>query len=148
MARDMTFERWRRTEEIFHAVVALPPGQRAAFLSEASGDDEALRLEVESLLNEPSGDGFLEGAAVVDAGKLAPASMLGRTLAGYHLQALIGAGGMGEVYRAHDSSLGRDVAIKILPPQMSLDQDRLQRFEQEARATSVLNHPNILAIFD
>ena len=72
----------------------------------------------------------------------------GTRLGRYEIRALIGAGGMGEVYRAHDSSLGRDVAIKVLPPELSLNADRLQRFEQEARATSVLNHPNILAIFD
>ncbi|MEP6705945.1 MAG: protein kinase [Pyrinomonadaceae bacterium] len=72
----------------------------------------------------------------------------GTRLGRYEVRALIGAGGMGEVYRAHDGSLGRDVAIKLLPPELSLNTDRLQRFEQEARATSVLNHPNILAIFD
>ena len=72
----------------------------------------------------------------------------GTRLGRYEIRALIGAGGMGEVYRAHDSSLGRDVAIKVLPAELSLNTERLQRFEQEARATSVLNHPNILAIFD
>ena len=72
----------------------------------------------------------------------------GTRLGRYEIRALIGAGGMGEVYRARDTALGRDVAIKVLPPEMSLSQDRLQRFEQEARATSVLNNPNILAIFD
>jgi serine/threonine protein kinase len=75
---------------------------------------------------------------------IATGTLLGR----YEVRALIGAGGMGEVYRARDSSLGRDVAIKVLPPEFSLDTDRLHRFEQEARATSSLNHPNILAIFD
>src|SRR5713101_3091528 len=75
---------------------------------------------------------------------IATGTLLGR----YEIRALIGAGGMGEVYRAHDSSLGRDVAIKVLRPELSLDTDRLRRFEQEARATSSLNHPNILMIFD
>jgi len=75
---------------------------------------------------------------------IATGTLLGR----YEIRTLIGAGGMGEVYRAHDSSLGRDVAVKVLFPQHALNADRLQRFEQEARATSVLNHPNILAIFD
>ena len=72
----------------------------------------------------------------------------GTRLGRYEIRALIGAGGMGEVYRAGDSSLGRDVAIKVLPRELSLHTDRMQRFELEARATSVLNHPNILAIFD
>jgi len=70
------------------------------------------------------------------------------TLAHYTLISKIGAGGMGEVYRARDSRLARDVAIKLLPPEVSTDSDRLQRFEQEARATSALNHPNILTVYD
>src|SRR5690349_1895406 len=72
---------------------------------------------------------------------------IGTKLGRYEIRAFIGAGGMGQVYRAHDTSLGRDVAIKSLPP-VYLSPDRLRRFEQEARATSALNHPNILAIFD
>src|SRR6187551_1880925 len=70
------------------------------------------------------------------------------TLAHYTVISKIGAGGMGEVYRARDSRLARDVAIKLLPPEVSTDQDRLRRFEQEARATSALNHPNILTVYD
>jgi Tol biopolymer transport system component len=75
-------------------------------------------------------------------------SLAGRSLGHYQIQEKIGAGGMGEVYRAHDQRLGRDVAVKVLPPQFSQDADRLRRFEQEARATAALNHPNILAIYD
>ena len=66
----------------------------------------------------------------------------------YEVQALIGAGGMGEVYRARDSRLARDVAIKVLPASLVADPDRLRRFEQEARAAAALNHPNILAVYD
>jgi serine/threonine protein kinase len=77
---------------------------------------------------------------------LAPGRMTGRSLAGYQLQALIGAGGMGEVYRAHDLNLRRDVAIKILPPALTGDQDRGARLEREARMLAALNHPNICAI--
>ena len=73
--------------------------------------------------------------------------MSGHTLGGYHLQALLGAGGMGEVYRAHDTKLGRDVAIKILPRAVTSDPDRLARFEREARMLAALNHPNICAIY-
>ena len=73
--------------------------------------------------------------------------MTGRTLGGYHLQALLGAGGMGEVYRARDTKLGRDVAIKILPRAVTSDPDRLARFEREARMLAALNHPNICAIY-
>jgi Tol biopolymer transport system component len=72
----------------------------------------------------------------------------GARLGAYEVVALIGAGGMGEVYRARDARLGRDVAIKVIPPAFSADADRLQRFEQEARATAGLNHPNILAVYD
>src|SRR6267378_1784094 len=72
----------------------------------------------------------------------------GARLGAYEILALIGAGGMGEVYRARDPRLGREVAIKVLPGEVSTDRERLSRFEQEARAASALNHPNILAIFD
>jgi len=66
----------------------------------------------------------------------------------YRIVSKIGSGGMGEVYRAHDSRLDRDVAIKVLPEDFATDEDRLRRFQQEARATSALNHPNILAVYD
>src|ERR1700689_2837225 len=72
----------------------------------------------------------------------------GMKLGPYEIQSLLGAGGMGEVYRAHDSRLNRTVAIKVLPPSFAADRDRLQRFAQEARAAAALNHPNILSIFD
>ncbi len=72
----------------------------------------------------------------------------GTKLGPYEIQSLVGAGGMGEVYRAHDSRLDRTVAIKILPASFSADTDRMQRFAQEARAAAALNHPNILSIFD
>ncbi|HMC29652.1 MAG TPA: protein kinase, partial [Candidatus Angelobacter sp.] len=72
----------------------------------------------------------------------------GTKLGPYEIAAAIGAGGMGEVYRARDTRLGRDVAVKVLPAALSSDADRLRRFEQEARATATLNHPNILAVFD
>src|SRR5512136_618564 len=72
----------------------------------------------------------------------------GTTLGPYEIVAPLGAGGMGEVYRARDTRLGRDVAIKVLPPEFASDADRLHRFEQEARAAGQLNHPNILSVFD
>jgi len=94
---------------------------------------------------------LIDGAASKSRGYKATVSMnipTGTLLGRYEIRQLIGAGGMGEVYRATDKSLGRDVAIKVLPPDLSLNADRMQRFEQEARATSVLNHPNVVAIFD
>jgi serine/threonine protein kinase len=72
----------------------------------------------------------------------------GEKLGPYEILAPLGAGGMGEVYRARDSRLGRDVAIKVLPASFAADPDRLRRFELEARATGMLNHPNILAVYD
>src|SRR5271168_11283 len=72
----------------------------------------------------------------------------GTKLGPYEILSLLGAGGMGEVYRARDTRLQRDVAIKILPSSLATDQDRLRRFEQEARAVAALNHPNILTVFD
>ncbi|MGQ0735869.1 MAG: protein kinase domain-containing protein [Acidobacteriota bacterium] len=147
----MTPERWRRIEELYEAAYSRTHDERTAFLAEACRGDEALRLEVESLLSEPEpDDGFLAGPALVAASQLtppeAPGAMSGRSLGGYHLMSLIGAGGMGEVYRARDSKLGRDVAIKILPAAFTSDPDRLARFEREARVLAALNHPNICAI--
>src|SRR5213593_3924792 len=73
---------------------------------------------------------------------------VGAKLGRYEIRSKIGAGGMGEVYRARDEKLNRDVAIKVLPTSLSQDQDRLRRFEQEAQAAGTLNHPNILAVYD
>jgi serine/threonine protein kinase len=72
----------------------------------------------------------------------------GSRLGPYEILAPLGAGGMGEVYRARDPRLGRDVAIKVLPASFSTDPDRLKRFEQEARAAGVLNHPNVTIVYD
>ena len=146
----MTPERWQRTEELYHAARARPPGERAAFLADACPHDDALRREVAALLSEASDDGFLAippPAAMPQASTPARVFMTDRVIGGYRLQALLGAGGMGEVYRAHDSKLGRDVAIKVLPQALTSDPDRLARLEREARMLAALNHPNICAIY-
>ena len=148
----MTPERWKRVEELYHTARARPAGERAAFLAGACPDDEALRHEVQSLLNERvSADGSLAELALPMAAHrvsdVAPTPMTGRSLGGYHMQGLLGAGGMGEVYRARDAKLQRDVAIKILPRAFTSDPDRLARFEREARMLASLNHPNICAIY-
>jgi len=72
----------------------------------------------------------------------------GTKLGPYQISTVLGVGGMGEVYRAHDTRLHRDVAIKVLPERVATDHDRVARFEQEARATAALNHPNIVALYD
>ncbi len=148
----MTSERWNRTEGLFHAALARPVGERAAFLAVACPDDDALRVDVESLLNEASSDeGFLHAPALVLPAQLVsdlkPGELAGRTLGTYHLQALLGSGGMCDVYRARDTTLDRDVALKILPPAFTSHADRLARFEREARMLAALNHPHICAIY-
>ena len=148
----MTTDRWQRTEAVFHAARARPVAERAAFLAAACGEDEALRRDVESLLDDSSSeDGFLAQPAVRLASHLlanmAPATIIGRSLGVYRVDALLGAGGMGEVYRARDTRLDRDVAIKILPRAFTSDPDRLARFEREARMLAALNHPNICGIY-
>jgi serine/threonine-protein kinase len=145
-------DRWQRVEALYHAVLARPAGERADFLAQACPDDEALRREVESLLSESGPDDeFLGGAAQMMALPtdilVAHAHLTGRTIGGYHLQKLLGVGGMGEVYQARDAKLGREVAIKILPRAVTRDPDRLARFEREARMLAALNHPNICAIY-
>jgi eukaryotic-like serine/threonine-protein kinase len=142
MPRPMEPERWRRISGIYHEAQAHPAGERDAFVRAACGNDEALRLEVASLLHQPSGDGFLSQPP-----EAPPASLTGLRIGVFELQELIGAGGMGEVYRARDSRLGRDVAIKILPARFTNDPERLARFEREARLLAALNHPNIAAIY-
>jgi serine/threonine protein kinase/Tol biopolymer transport system component len=147
----MTPERWTEIEALYHAARARPPGERAAWLAAACQNDEALRGEVESLVAEASDDGWFEGLPLGgNAGPFAVApggSLAGRTLGRYTLDALIGAGGMGEVYRARDAALGRDVAIKVLPPLFTSDAHRLARLEREARMLAALNHPGICAIY-
>jgi Tol biopolymer transport system component len=147
----MTPERWKRVEELYHAALVLPSDERSVFLADGCRDDETLRHDVESLLNEAeSADGLLDAplrAADLIASEVSPADMSGQILGGYRLSALLGAGSMGAVYRARDDKLGRDVAIKILPRDMTSNSDRLARFEREARVLAALNHPNICAIY-
>ena len=145
----MTPEHWQEIEALYHAARARPAHERAAYLADACPSDEELRREVEHLLSQPGSDeGFLaEPVAAMAAGLTdVPPVMVGRTLGGYHVQALIGVGGMGEVYRARDVKLGRAVAIKVLPHAFTSDSARLARFEREARTLAALNHPNICAI--
>jgi len=143
-------DRWSATERIFHAALERPREARAAFLAEACGGDEQLRSEVQSLLDEASSTGFLAQPALeVAAGLVTSASiapLIGQHLGVYEIRSLLGWGGMGEVYRAHDRRLGRDVAIKVLPRAFTSDPDRLARFEREARVLASLNHPHIAAI--
>jgi eukaryotic-like serine/threonine-protein kinase len=145
-ASGLTTERWRRLESLCHAALARPANERAAFLADACGDDESLRAEAESLIEEGDATAsFLESPV---GGVASPPSLVGRQLGAYRIDAPIGAGGMGEVYRAKDTRLGRDVALKILPLAWAEDAQRRSRFEREARAVAALHHPNICTIHD
>jgi len=148
----MKAERWRDVEQLYHAALERDPRDRSRFLQQVC-PDEQLRGEVESLLGcEEQAGGFLEVPALeLTAEALAEGrtrSMLGRVVGSYRIVGFLGAGGMGEVYRAQDSRIGRDVAIKVMPPALAIEPERLKCFEQEARAVGALNHPNILTIHD
>jgi eukaryotic-like serine/threonine-protein kinase len=147
-------ERWQQVNSLFHAARACPGDKaRQDFLARACVSDESLRREVESLLAQPEATQELivpglplERAAEIMNRTDAP-TLIGRRLGVYEVTARLGAGGMGEVYRARDTRLERDVAIKILPSEFTSDRDRLARFEREARTLAALNHPNIAAIY-
>jgi serine/threonine protein kinase len=139
---------WSRVKAIFDAAVVLDSRGRSACLADMCRDDPLLRQQVEALLvSHEQADTFLEtpAAAILDLGA---DELTGRTVDSYRIVAWIGAGAMGEVYRAHDTKLDRPVALKLLPPRVAADADRLHRFHAEARAASSLNHPNILVIHD
>jgi len=148
-------ERWRKVEELYRSAQQREPDQRSLFLSEACRGDNELKREVELLLaKDAPGDPALRDTAIwtstptalrdPPARRLQPGSKLGP----YTLTAVIGAGGMGEVFQALDPRLGRNVAIKVLPEHLSQDPQALARFEFEAKAIAALSHPNIVAIFD
>jgi len=139
----MTPERWQQIRDVLEQALELAPGERSAFLNRACSSDQSLREEVETLL--ASSDDLRSSFLQSTTPRVTLTS--GTKLGEYEVKSLLGSGGMGEVYRARDSRLGRDVAIKVLPSSLSADSDRLRRFEQEARAAAALNHPNILAVF-
>ncbi len=147
----MTADRWRQIEDLCHEALARDPEDRPAFLAQACAGDDELRREVESLLtHEPRAAGFISGPAAFVASdilKHAGGTLVGRHLGSYEVRSLLGVGGMGEVYRAHDHTLAREVAIKVLPPAFSADAPRRARLEREARLLASLNHPNICAIY-
>ena len=138
-------DRWRQITEIFHAALAREPDSRDAFLEDACRQDPSLREEVERLMgSHHEASRFGETPAAGSGVHLAPGTAFGSYVVGD----LLGAGGMGEVYRARDPKLNRDVAIKVLPADVTNDPDRLSRFTREARLLAALNHPNVGAIYE
>jgi eukaryotic-like serine/threonine-protein kinase len=152
----MTPERWHQVTNMFHAARGVAPESRRAFLAQGCGEDTMLRREVEAMLAAhdsagPFGETPLFASVPVTRSQSAAfgdmALSAGTRLGPYHILSALGAGGMGEVYRAHDSRLSRDVAIKTLPSTFADNPERLERFGREARVLASLNHPNIAAIY-
>ncbi|HEX8138675.1 MAG TPA: serine/threonine-protein kinase [Pyrinomonadaceae bacterium] len=145
--------RWRELEEVLQKALDRAPEERAAFLDEACVDDAELKREARELVHayEEAGDFMEEPAIITDARVIAcdaPDAHVGRSLGPYRILERLGAGGMGEVYLAEDMRLSRLVALKLLPRYFVSDDERLRRFQREARAASALNHPNIITIHE
>jgi serine/threonine protein kinase len=149
----MTPERWHQVKQIFQSAIECPPDERAAFLARACAGDPELRSEVESLISshDQAGDSIDAMAAEAATEMIADDQanpIIGKHIGHYKVLGRIGRGGMGEVFLAQDTKLGRKVALKLLRNEYTTDEDRLRRFQQEARAASALNHPNILTIHE
>lgn len=149
----MTPERWQQVKEIFHSALQHEPARRQTFLTEACGNDNELRLEVESLISShEKGGSFIDSPAYQSAAELLAGDRTelhpGQVVEPYEIISFISRGGMGEVYLAQDKRLGRKVALKLLPSSVTKEPERLSRFQQEARAASALNHPNIITVYE
>ena len=148
----MKSDRWQKIDEIFHAALRHKPDERKAFIDEACQGDEELRREIESLVAyQTKADQFMEAPAMdVVAKDLADErreALIGKNIGPYKILSLLGAGGMGEVYRASDSQLKREVAVKVLASRFADDRECMKRFQREAHLLASLNHPNIAAIY-
>jgi len=144
-----TLDDWPRVKRVLEGALACEDSERQAYLAEACGADAVLRARIDRLLG--AGDRvetFLETPAVLMLEPPVPEDLSGRLVDSYQLVSRLGAGGMGEVYLAHDAKLDRPVALKFLSPGLAVDRDRLRRFHQEARAASSLNHPHIVVVHD
>jgi eukaryotic-like serine/threonine-protein kinase len=149
----VAMDQWQRVQQLFDAALQHSPETRQEFLEQECGSNQELRREVESLLAAHNESGsFMEGPAIAgmaeELQRTTNRFQAGDTLGAYKVLDLVGSGGMGEVYRARDTRLKRDVAIKVLPREFAADRERLRRFEQEARSAAALNHPNIVSVHD
>src|SRR4030095_10680715 len=144
----MKADRWQKIEEVFHAAFQRKPQERATFVKQTCASDDGLYGDVKALLTSyEKDDSFFENSASALAAEMF-ADKVGETIGPYEVLLELGSGAMGIVYLAQDLRLGRKIALKLLPSQFTNDKDRLRRFQQEARAASALNHPNILTVYD
>ena len=144
----MSDARWPQVKALFEAAIDRPADERAAFIAAATGEDETLRREVEALLAADSAGVGLTNRLPVHLSTLTTRADEGiERLGPYRVGALLGAGGMGEVFRAHDSKLNREVALKLLPAAFELDPARIAGFQRVALALAALNNPHIAAIY-
>jgi serine/threonine protein kinase/Flp pilus assembly protein TadD len=146
-----TPQRWQEIDRIFAAALEHEPAERAAFLDEACGGDQQLRKEVESLLAHDIPESLVRGYAVEEATQLLGnrvGQITGERIGRYRIVRHLGGGGMGQVYLGRDEQLNRPVAVKLLSQYHASEQERMQRFRQEALSASALNHPNILTIYE
>lgn len=149
----MNPERWQQVEKLYHAALERDEAERTPFLQEACSGDDELRREVESLLGyQKLAKGFMESSALrIAAVALAEGqadSLLGAQFGAYKVLSLLGSGGMGEVYLAEDQSLGRKVALKVLPEESLQDATAQKRFLREAKSAAALDHPFVCSIFE
>ena len=150
----MSPERYQRITALVESAIELPPGRRDEFLREACAGDEELLRECTGLMaaHEQSGE-FLQAPAIEFlapdlADDLRPSDFTGQRIGRYRVVRLLGTGGMGEVWLAHDDLLAREIALKLLPPESAYDPSQALRFQREALAASALNHPNIVTIYE
>jgi len=153
----MDAARWKQIDELLDAALETDPGRRVDFVTERAGEDTDLRNQVLELLKaqEPAGDFLNDSAMHVAAKAMADAetevsafAFINKKISTYRIERLLGAGGMGEVYLAYDEKLDRKVALKILPSEFLTNDERVKRFELEARAIAKLNHPGIVTVYD
>src|SRR6185503_17695621 len=147
----MTPERWQQIKALLESALEHDPSERDAFLDEACAGDEGLRAEVEALIDSHTRSGdFIESPAYkLLAGSLTQSDLLpGQTIGHYQILDRLGSGGMGYIYLAEDTRLGRKVALKALPTHFTKDLERVRRFQLEAKAASALSHPNIITIYE